>query len=46
MRVKPRILGGVVIRAGDTIYDGSLQRRIDGMRRSLLATQLPGADAS
>ena len=41
VRVKPRILGGVVVRAGDTIYDGSLRRRLDGMRRSLLASDLP-----
>ncbi len=40
VRVKPRILGGVVVRAGDTIYDGSLRRRLDRMRRSLLATNL------
>ncbi len=42
MRVKPRILGGVVVRAGDTIYDGSLRRRLDDMRRSLLTTNLVG----
>lgn len=38
VRVKPEILGGVVVRAGDTIYDGSLRRRLDGMRRQLLAS--------
>ena len=41
VRVKPRILGGVVVRAGETIYDGSLRRRLDGMRRRLLASDLP-----
>ena len=41
VRVKPGILGGVVVRAGDTIYDGSLRRRLDGMRRRLLAKDLP-----
>jgi F-type H+-transporting ATPase subunit delta len=46
MRVKPRILGGVIVRAGDTIYDGSLRRRLDGMRRSLLTTQFSGEHAS
>lgn len=40
VRVKPGILGGVIIRAGDTVYDGSLRRRLDGMRRRLLATEL------
>ena len=40
-RVKPQILGGVVVRAGDTIYDGSLRRRLDGLRRRLLAAGGP-----
>ena len=34
--VDPSILGGVVIREGDTVYDGSVKRRLDGMRRALL----------
>jgi F-type H+-transporting ATPase subunit delta len=42
-RVKPQILGGVVVRAGDTIYDGSLRRRLDRMRRRLLAAGAPSA---
>ena len=41
VRVKPGILGGVVVRAGDTIYDGSLRRRLDGLRQKLLTTDLP-----
>ena len=40
VRVKPEILGGVIVRAGDTIYDGSLRRRLEGMRRQLLAADL------
>lgn len=46
--VKPEILGGIVVRAGDTIFDGSLRRRLDGLRRHLLGTQLrsSGAGAS
>jgi F-type H+-transporting ATPase subunit delta len=40
VRVKPEILGGVVVRAGDTIYDGSLRRRLEAMRRQLLAADL------
>jgi F-type H+-transporting ATPase subunit delta len=40
LRVKPEILGGVVVRAGDRIYDGSLRRRLDRMRRQLLSTGL------
>lgn len=41
-RVHPEILGGVVVRAGDTVYDGSLRRRLEGMRHSLLAASLDG----
>ncbi len=41
-RVHPEILGGVVVRAGDTVYDGSLRRRLDGMRHTLLAASLDG----
>jgi len=41
IRVKPDILGGVIVRAGDTIYDGSLRRRLDRMRRQLLAADMP-----
>ncbi len=41
VRVRPQILGGVIVRAGDTIYDGSVRRRLDGMRRQLLRAELP-----
>lgn len=41
VRVKPAILGGVVVRTGDTIYDGSLRRRLEGLRRQLMKAQLP-----
>jgi F-type H+-transporting ATPase subunit delta len=47
IRIKPEILGGVIVRAGDKIYDGSLRRRLDRMRRQLLSAELPssaGAD--
>jgi len=43
VRVKPEILGGLVVRTGDTIYDGSIRRRVDGMRRRLLGARLPVA---
>ena len=35
-RVKPEIIGGLVVRTSDTIYDGSVRRRLDGMRRKLM----------
>ena len=41
IRVRPEILGGIVVRTGDTIYDGSVRRQIDRMRRTLLAAELP-----
>jgi len=41
VRVQPGILGGAILRTGDTIYDGSLRRRLDGMRRRLLKADLP-----
>jgi F-type H+-transporting ATPase subunit delta len=41
LRVKPELLGGVVIRTGDTIYDGSVRRSLERMRRQLLRAELP-----
>ena len=34
--VDPRILGGLVVRAGDTVLDGSLQRRLTRLRDLML----------
>jgi F-type H+-transporting ATPase subunit delta len=39
-RVKPEIIGGLVVRTHSTIYDGSVRRRLDDMRRKLLHAQL------
>lgn len=41
MRVDPRLLGGIVIRTGDTVYDGSLRRRLEGMSRKLKEAEVP-----
>lgn len=38
--VKPEIIGGVVVRTGDRIFDGSVRRHLDDMRRRLLRTSL------
>jgi F-type H+-transporting ATPase subunit delta len=35
-RPDPRILGGVVVRVGDRVYDGSLKRRLNILRRRML----------
>ncbi len=40
IRVRPEIIGGIVVRTGDTIYDGSVRRKLDGMRRRLLAADI------
>lgn len=35
-RPDPRILGGVVVRVGDRVYDGSLKRRLNLLRRKMM----------
>lgn len=46
VRVDPEVLGGIVVRTEDTIYDGSMRRRLDGMRRQLLEASLPSGGAA
>ena len=41
VRVKPGILGGVHLKTGDTVYDGTLRRRIKQLRRQLVTADLP-----
>ena len=41
IRVKPEIFGGLIIRTGDMIYDGSVRRRLEGLRRRLLTVRIP-----
>ncbi len=41
VRVQPEIIGGLVVRTGDTIYDGSVRRRLETMKRRLLQADLP-----
>jgi F-type H+-transporting ATPase subunit delta len=36
MKADPGILGGVVVRIGDRVYDGSLRRRLTTLRRRML----------
>jgi len=44
--VDPELLGGMVVRVGDQILDGSLRTRAAQLRRRLLAAQLPPAGAA
>lgn len=46
VEVKPEILGGIVVRSGDTIYDGSVRRRLNDMRRQLLRADLPAGQSA
>jgi len=39
-KVRPEILGGMVVRVGDTVVDGSLGSRLDRIRRMLGAKQV------
>ena len=40
VRVRPEILGGVVVKSGDRIFDGSVQHRMENLRRRLLKTKV------
>ena len=35
--VNPDLIGGVMVRIGSTIYDGSVRGSLDGLRRKLVA---------
>jgi F-type H+-transporting ATPase subunit delta len=35
-RADPRILGGIMVRVGDRIYDGTLRRRVAALKRRML----------
>jgi F-type H+-transporting ATPase subunit delta len=44
--VEPQLIGGVVVRVGDQVLDGSVRRRAHELRRRMLAAELPrGAPA-
>ena len=42
LRVDPAILGGIIVRYGDRVLDGSLRRRLVSLRRRLLGAGLEG----
>jgi len=39
-RIDPRIIGGVVIRVGDSFMDGSIRNRLHRLRRSMLKADI------
>jgi F-type H+-transporting ATPase subunit delta len=44
-RIDPLILGGVQIRLGDNVVDGSLRHRFEEIRRTMLAARVPRSKA-
>lgn len=40
VRVDPSLVGGIVVRSGDVVFDGSVRRRLEGLRRKLLAANV------
>lgn len=40
-RVDPTLMGGIVVRIGDRIIDGSVRRKIGTLRRRLLEVRIP-----
>lgn len=40
-RVDPDLLGGMVLRLGDEIFDGSVRSRANGLRRRLMESTMP-----
>lgn len=44
--VDPELLGGMVVRVGDQILDGSIRSRAAGLRRRLLEAEIPVAAAA
>jgi F-type H+-transporting ATPase subunit delta len=40
VRVDPAILGGIIVRYGDRVMDGSVRRRLVALRRRMLDTEL------
>lgn len=41
VRVDPSIIGGVVVKMGDTVMDGSVRRRLGMLRKAMLAGGTP-----
>jgi F-type H+-transporting ATPase subunit delta len=44
-RVDPELLGGLVVRVGDEVLDGSVRSRAAGLRRRMLEADIPSLSA-
>jgi F-type H+-transporting ATPase subunit delta len=44
--VDPELLGGLIVRLGDEILDGSIRSRAAGLRRRLMDTEMPALAAA
>jgi len=40
IRIRPELIGGIAFRSGDMIFDGSVRRRLQSMRRRLMAADV------
>lgn len=40
VEVRPELIGGITFKSGDTIFDGSVRRRLQRMRRDLLTVDV------
>jgi F-type H+-transporting ATPase subunit delta len=40
VHVDPAILGGIIVRYGDNVIDGSLRRRLIGLRQRLITASV------
>ena len=45
-RTDPALLGGVVVRSGDRVFDGSLRRKLGLLRHLMLHARLGGGDSA
>ncbi len=46
IRVDPDILGGIVVKTGDTVFDGSVRHRLERLRRRLLEADIDVGESS
>lgn len=44
MEVDAALIGGLVIRVGDTVFDNSIRTRLDRLTRELMDLQLRGEE--